>query len=234
MGFYNKNYKKIDIDLDKTSIIDEGSTSVVYKYNDTAFKIFMNASDEIRMTESKFDLLSTIDNKHFIKLYDMFKVLDSSLIKSNKDVRHLFNNQYYYDGYTAKFYLKENINPLLEDSSYLLSNIEELRELTDEFTKRYIRLWDLHPFNVILKKDGIVFIDPDNYEVLTKNRDTLYKENLMELVYFITSLIEEYLKKDEALMYSFYNKLYRLSYREQLDYIEEKLLKVRRPIDIFK
>jgi len=222
------NGKKLNIDIFKIENKNSsGSTADVYKYNNFALKLY---DDPINYSikQDLFNELSSIKNKNFIELYETFKTdIDGSLV----------------EGYISKYYIDEKINPLKLESSYMLKNIEYLKELRDIFTNKKIVMRDLHPWNSIYTKDGIVLIDPDDYRVVNLDIDVINMENKNILVDFTINTLKRY-SDDKLCNIDYLEEYGTIKYLDDLkkeknpdnalEVIEENLKKAKRPIDFIR
>ena len=235
MGLYNKSFCELNINLDELERINENmvTNSFVYKYKDMILKKYWNYTD-FAISEDVFDKLCTIDNKHFIKLYEMFTIILNDEYKEKYDKFQEGKRFFYIDGYTAKYYQSSSINPMLEKSNYLINSIEGLKELVEILSKNKIMMHDTKTLNTIINSSGIIIIDPDYYELSNQDIESIKNNNYEELLQLLRTMFIHYatLKKYDVLKlfdkYSSDNSL------ESVSYIENELKKVKRPIDLLE
>ena len=235
MGLYNRSFCELNINLDELERINENmvTNSFVYKYKDMIIKKYWNYTD-FAISEDVFDKLCTIDNKHFIKLYEMFTIILDDEYKEKYDKFQEGKRFFYIDGYTAKYYQSSSINPMLEKSNYLINSIEGLKELVEILSKNKIMMHDTKTLNTIINSSGIIIIDPDYYEISNQDIEIIKNNNYEELLQLLRTMFIHYavLKKYDILKlfdkYSSDNSL------ESVSYIENELKKVKRPIDLLE
>lgn len=232
MGLYNQNINKLDVNLAKYSEFDLGSTSKILRCNDKIAKVYFEDTRG-RIKEEVFNVLSTIKNNHFIKLYDIFTILNDEEAESDKEL--YLNNMFRYrvDGYIAKYYEKENINPLNENSSYMLRVIYQLKEVFDILSKKGIRVFDLSISNIVLSRSGVVIIDPDLYELSKMKKEVLKEENNYELLYFLKYMFMYYSNYSRD-CYTYLLKLNGKKSDDAINTIESDLRRVKTTNRIFK
>ena len=219
MALYNRNFDKLDINIEELVRINEMITnSFIYKYRDMIIKKYWTYT-EFTIKEEVFDILCDINNKHFINLYELYT------IKADWDT----NREFSIDGYTAQYYKNDDINPLLESNDYLLSNIIELKELVDLLTDKGILMKDTKRNNCIIQNDGIVLIDPDYYEISNLNYNRLRKFNYRELLNLIKTIFFKYYE-DKDNLYKFFEEFRMSKPIESIEHMEKCLKKVRKPI----
>jgi len=229
MSLYNRNFIKLDINLEKTVKIGEGSNSKVYKYNDIAIKKYCSYT-LYPIDEKVFEIISSIKNKHLIELYELFTMIDDKEYERNIELYLSKKTKFVIDGYTSKYYNQERINPLNENSSYLLQNIEELKELFDLFSYKNILAKDLNEDNSLITTKGIIIIDPDFYKFCDLNYNQLINRNNVEFLHYIRALFLWY--GNPKKVYPYLRKLIS-EQRYSIDEIEKDLKKVKKPIHLF-
>ena len=224
MSLYNKAFYKIDINLDEIERINKYmvTNSYIYKYRDMIIKKYWYCT-EYAIGDNMFNKLCSIDNKHLIKLYELYTILSDYEYDYYKQ-RNLFSK----DGYTAKYYKKDSINPVLESSNYLIENIEGIKELIEILSSYKIIMKDTKIGNSIIQNSGIVLIDPDYYEFSNLDIESIRKNNYKELLCLIKTIFEHYSKKGKK----YFSDLENNDPIDSINYIENNLKKVIRPIDM--
>lgn len=135
MAYYNRNNKKLHINENAFKYLNCGECAKI-KHNDNMIlkEYFSNTMLNCRLTPQLFDILKTINNPHFIELYDLYT--DYSFIELLKSKLSL--QTFYPDAYTAKYYKENTTDPLCEPIDYLLDNFNELEHLFEIFTTNEI------------------------------------------------------------------------------------------------
>ena len=166
MTYYNRKYKRFNVG--NMEYLGSGEFGKVSHNKDIILKeYFSRVSPEWRISLDLFDILKTIDNPHFIKLFDVYTELKffdvlKAIVNSSK---------FYVDAYTAKYYADNSVNVLWESKDYLLDNFRELELLFEIFSKNKIRTCDVKLSNSIVGKDGIVIIDPDFFVITDMGKE---------------------------------------------------------------
>lgn len=156
MHYYDREGNRLK--LNNLVYLNSGHCAKLYHNNEIVLKeYFPNTRNELRITQQSFDFLKTINNPHFIELYDLYCNLD--FIKSLG--LKVWNDFFKVDAYTSKYYSDDSVNILLENKDYLLDNLNELEKLFNILSDNNVYLDDIKRDNTILGKNGIVIIDPD-------------------------------------------------------------------------
>lgn len=235
MGLYNKSFCKLDINIDEIKRINEHmvTNSFIYKYRDMIIKKYWYCT-EYAISDDVFDVLCNIDNKHFMKLYEMFTIISDEEYEekySKYQQGKLFFSKL---GYTAKYYQQDSINPILEHSNYLINNIEELKELVDILSNSQILMNDTKIENTIIQESGIVIIDPDYYNLSNLDIDFIKKNNYKELLHLLKTIFIYFSKLKESDIFDYFIKLDNNDPFDSICEIEKCLKKVKRPIELIK
>ena len=235
MGFYDRKLKRLDINLKKMYEISNSRSvnSRVYRHNDIAIKSY-GALTFKTIDEEMFDKLAAIKNKHFIELYDLFTYIDDDEYYERLYAYNCGRNTFVIDGYTSKYYQKDYINPLHMDSSYLLRNIEEIKELIDTFSKNNILVNDFELYNTVINKDNIVIIDPDLYMFSITGEEITRKNNYLALFALLESIFEGYYIGSKNYVKSLFKKLEAIDPIDSVEEVERSLKKVRNPLYLIK
>jgi hypothetical protein len=230
MNLYSKSLNRLDIDLRKVERINRLviTNAYIYRYLDLIIKKYW-VGTQYAITDEVFELLSAIKNKHLMELYEIFTLLSDTDYEQKHNDYLRGKNSFVMDGYTAKFYQTDDINPLLENSSYLLTNIEELKELVEIISHKHIIMEDTKIENAIIQRQGIVLIDPDFYHLSTKSIEEIRNKNYRELFCLLRNIFEDY---GEDLQY--FMHLRGDNALEKINAMEQELKRVRRPIDLRK
>ena len=152
MGLYNKSFCELNINLDELERInaDKVTNAFIYRYRDIILKKYWYCT-EYAISDDVFDKLCAIDNEYFIKLYELFTIISDDEYEE-KYVKYQQGKRFFCkDGYIAKYYQSDPINPLLEQSDYLIKNIEELKELVDILSNSEIVIIDTKVISCLVK-----------------------------------------------------------------------------------
>ncbi len=185
MAYYNRNYQKLK--LNRMEYLNSGDCAKVSYNHDMVLKeYFEETFQKYRLSSVMFDILKHIDNPHFIKIYDIYS--DLNLLELLKYRMKILS--FVVDAYTAKFYVDDSINVLMEHKDYILDNFRELDILFEIFTNNGIFAHDIKRKNAILNKNGIIIIDPDAFYQYTKEigKSIVAKENKTKLVNLFRSI----------------------------------------------
>ncbi len=199
MAYYNRNGKVLKIER-KMEYLTSGECASVRHNNKIILKeYFSDTTINCRLTAKLFDILKDIDDKHFIKLFEIYSDMDLlELIQYKTNFRN-----FVVDAYTAEYYSDNSVNVLYEPIDYLLNNFSELESLFDIFTDNSIITDDVKRKNAILSHSGIVIIDPDTFYTSSLSKQDIAIENKMELMYLFRSIciscIEKDINHDDAL-----------------------------------
>ena len=87
--------------------------------------------------------------------------------------------------------------------------------------------------NAIIQRDGIVLIDPDNYEFSTQDISSVKDNNYKELLYLLKTIFIEYSELNKKDISDFFEDLEDEDSLETIYYIEKELKRVKRPLDLF-
>ena len=158
MSYYNRDCKRLSINKKNMDYLKMGGCANIWHDSNIVFKeYFCDTVPVLRLSGEMFDFLKTINDPHFIELYDIYSKM--SLLKLFKYKR---DSQFFtVDAYTAKYYPDNSVNVLTAPVDYILDNFRELDILFDIFTKHQVVTCDIKRENSILSHDGIVIIDPD-------------------------------------------------------------------------
>ena len=146
MAYYNRNCEKLQLKKRKLEYLNEGQCAEVYKYSDIIFKKYFSGTNKrFRLNPETFDILRTINNQHFIELYDIYKemsLLDLFQYKNNDKLPFVV------DAYTAKYYDNDYENKIIyEPVDYLLDNFRELEILFKLFISKFGPFFKFFNFN---------------------------------------------------------------------------------------
>ena len=107
MAYYNREYKKIN--LDNMKYLNNGYCAKVLYDNNIIFKEYYHeTTPNCKLSIEMFDILKEIDNPHFIELLDIYS--DFSLTKLIKNRMNIL--PFFPDAYTAKYYQDDSVNVL--------------------------------------------------------------------------------------------------------------------------
>lgn len=234
MTYYNRKCEKIKLKLKRMDYLNCGQCSQVFCYENIIFKEYFNYTNSYcRLNSEMFDILKTIDNEHFIKLYEIYSNMTLvELFKYKKNELSFMT-----DAYTAKYYVDDSTNVLCEHIDYILDNFKELEILFDIFSENAIRANDIKRSNAIINSDSIIIIDPDTFSISQlskKNIKILNKVKLLNLlrsILFSNAINESNCEKIES---KINNELINFEVKENTEVVYEiskKLKYVKRPID---
>lgn len=193
MAYYDRKNRKLD--KRDMKYLANGGFGNVYFDEETILKVYYpKCIDpfEGKITLEVFDILKEIHHPNFIELLDIYSNLDFLTLFCRK-----FNLIYSFqiDAYTAKYYQKEDINPLLESKDYLLDNLREIDQLCTLLTKLRIRLDDLRAGNTIFTKEKMIIIDPDYFRLTALSMKQLTIHNKKSLFLLMKDIFSNYLEE---------------------------------------
>ncbi len=185
MAYYNR--KGEILKREQMEYLSSGNCAFVCHNNEIIFKeYFSDTVTSCRLTAKLFDLLKDIDDKHFIKLFEIYSDMDASKLMQKKFI---------VDAYTAKYYSDDSINALYEPVDYTLDNFSELEKLFDTFTNNSIVADDVKRKNAILSYSGIIIIDPDTFYTVSLPKQDIAIANKKELLTLFRSICVSGIKK---------------------------------------
>ena len=238
MGLYNRNLDRMNINVGQAHIIGQGCNALIFRYHDIILKRY-GVYTENFIAAKLFEILARINNPHFIKLYDLFTIIDDKKYDEFKHRCLAGKSKFSASGYTAKYYQASGLNPLEENTAFLLKNIDELRELFDLLATYGISVSDVKLENSIITENGIVIIDPDYYDLIKlsdnpiereKTISKLKRKNRSELVRYLLTLYRRYYGDEtEVLNYFIYLGL---ESTDPLEEIEKRLRQAEKPSQI--
>lgn len=196
MAYYNRKGKALKIK--NMEYLSSGECSSVRHNNEIILKeYFSDTLINFRLTIELFDVLRDIDNKHFIKLFEIYSDMTlSELLQYKINIR-----KFIVDAYTAKYYSDDSVNALYESVDYILDNFSELEKLFDIFTDNSIVSDDVKRKNARLSQSGIIIIDPDMFYTASFSKQDIAIANKKELLTLFRSIcicgIEKCENKDE-------------------------------------
>lgn len=234
MGLYNKSFCKLNIDLNEIKRINENmvTNAFIYRYKDIIIKKYWYCT-EYAISDDVFDKLCTIDNDYFIKLYELFTIFSDDEYEKMY-TRYLQGKSFFNkDGYTAKYYQPDSINPVMEQSTYLIKSIEGLKELVDILSNARIMMTDTKVGNTIIKNNGIIIIDPDYYRLSSQDISIIKNNNYHELLQLLKTIFMHYAKLEKEIISKLFAELDNNDSLEAICHIEKELRKVKRPLDLF-
>lgn len=197
MYLYTKEKEKIKFITSKQNRISgEGKGNVFKISDDMCLKV--NKSAEGFDLETLM-LLKSLNLKNFYEIYDFY-----------------YNQEGQIKAYTMKYYKKEEIDILAEETPYTINNLYDLFLTVSTLNKNNILISDTHSENVILNKDKITIIDADLYRINRFfQKASLESHNLDALRCLFENLYIQALKKYHS---EYYNKttIYRIKSLFQL------------------
>ncbi len=231
MALYNRNFQKMDIDLKKLERLNSVVTNaIIYRYEDMILKKYWVCT-QFAIEEKMFDVLSNIRNKHLMELYEIFRIIKDGECEHYKELEKK-KGHLVIDGYTAKYYQAEKINPMTMDVNYLLHNIEGLKELIDIISENSIMMCDTKPDNTIINSEGIVLIDPDYYYFTDEIVFYIKRHNYRELLLLLRMLFIDHAEEYTSKIGAYFDDLTITHPERSIEQLEKDLKRVRRPIQI--
>jgi len=233
MGLYNKSFCELNINLDEIKRINKDmvTNAFIYRYRDIVLKKYWYCT-EYAISDDVFDKLCTIDNKHFIKLYELFTIISDDKYEEKYTKYQQGKSFFCKDGYTAKYYHPDSINPLLEQSAYLIKSIEGLKELVDILSNSRIMMTDTKVGNTIIQNNGIIIIDPDYYMLSSQDINNIKNNNYKELLQLLKTIFIHYAEFKKTDILKLFAELDNNNSLESIYHIEKELKKVKRPLDL--
>ena len=235
MAYYNRDIERFKLKKSKREFVGHGGWSTIYRYGDIAFKSYCPDTDtHYKIKPEVFDVLKGIDNRHLIKLYDIYTTISMFSLFKERAIELAFNVQ----AYTAKYYENDSIDILYQPTDYILENFKELEQLFEILTNNRILTVDIHPNNSILQKNNIVIIDPDMFSFSEEDRESLSYMNKINLINLLEKLIVD--NRYTLAGRGFYEKVtndlidFKISSSTDMTYeLSKRLKNVKRPIDLF-
>lgn len=183
MAYYNRNGKTLKIK--EMEYLKSGECASVCHNNEIILKeYFSDTLINCRLSSKMFDILKDIDDKHLIKLFEIYSDMSlSELIQYKTNVRKFF-----VDAYTAEYYSDDSVNVLYEPVDYIIGNFSELEKLFDIFTDNSIITDDVKRKNAILSHSGIIIIDPDTFYISPLPKQDIAIANKKELLTLFRSI----------------------------------------------
>ena len=180
MSYYNRESKKLNLDTKNMVYLKEGGCGQVLCDAKIIFKTYFPSTPiSCRLSPELFDILKSINNPHFVKLFDIYNEMNFLELFR---YRHM-NAPFIVDAYTAKLYFEDKMNALYKHKDYILDNFRELEILFDIFTDNSIKTDDIKKDNCILGMSKITIIDPDSYTISSSNEELIIhnKRKLLNL-----------------------------------------------------
>ena len=97
--------------------LSSGQCASICHNKEIVFKeYFSDTLPNCRLSPKMFDILKSINNKHFIKLFNIYSDMNLiELIEYKTNIRKFF-----VDAYTAEYYSDDSVNVLYESIDYIL------------------------------------------------------------------------------------------------------------------
>lgn len=249
MAYYDRKNSKLD--ERNMEYLDSGGFANIYFDGEKILKVYHLDSlnpFQGKITLEVFDLLKEIKHPNFMELLDIYSELN---LFGRLYRKFNFSDEFFIHAYTAKYYRKDDINPLLENKDYLLDNLNGIDHLCTLLTKLRIRLDDLRTENTIFTNEKMIIIDPDYFRLTTSPLDKLAihnKESLFALIKDIcSSYLEEVLFQENPTLTSsqriisadkIVNKQFNdIHITEQTDIpavLSKRLKSVKKPVELFR
>ena len=192
MNYYDRDKNKYKFNLLNMKYINKGSCGKVYKYQDSAIKIYNeDTPDFIRLKPERFDQFKTITNPHFIRLKNIY---------TKKVFPFRIQKNFVAAAYESSYYEKDKQSIVEKPIDYLLDNLSEIEILLTYLTNEHIVTDDLRYDNIILQSNNIVLIDPDSFRFYTDSTKYIGYKNKENLVQLVNTILYHSLKEyDEDL-----------------------------------
>ena len=173
-----------DIDPDDLEKIGTGSTSVIYKHEDVAIKVYNHADYNCKwnIEIELFEKLKEIKLKGFMELIDYSSVICKDPMDS---LAISFPSRKIVKAYSYKYIEESPIKSIDLPIEYSLCSLYELNKFMKELNIRGIQIVDAHGENCIPSKNNIVIIDPDSYIL---SRAYITERNLCYIREYLFSL----------------------------------------------
>lgn len=174
--------------------LSSGQCASICHNKEIVFKeYFSDTLPNCRLSPKMFDILKSINNKHFIKLFNIYSDMNLiELIEYKTNIRKFF-----VDAYTAEYYSDDSVNVLYESIDYILENFSELEKLFNIFTDNSIITDDVKRQNTILSHNGIIIIDPDTFYISSLPSQDISIENKKEILTLFRSICTSNIKDME-------------------------------------
>ena len=173
--------------------------------NDTRDNIMVSYRTKY-ISEGDYGKIFLLSNNNCVKFFKYNTENDDKLINTIKNLK--LNNFYeikelLYDkdksfiGYLMKYYNSYDLDIMLLESNYTLSNLFSLSNSVIELSNDNINVCDLVKKNTLYTDEGITIIDIDNYvfNKLYSDKNDLTIDNLMSLRNLFISLFKSSRKK---------------------------------------
>lgn len=234
MAYYNRSYQKLK--LNNMKYLNHGECAKVLCNEEIVLKkYYSETSLHFRLNEEMFDIFKSINNNHFIELFEIY---------SNFNFFELYMNKagilsFIVDAYTSRYYPDDSVNVLFEQKDYILDNFRELELLFEIFTENMICADDVKRDNTIMSKNSIIIIDPDLFYITETSKDFLSELNKRKLLnLFENILIKSVINEPDYVKYKTFieNKFDSIEVTDKTDItyeISKKLKKIKKPIELF-
>lgn len=177
MAYYDQNGEKVKIDKTKMEYLNHGNCAIVLHDDKIIFKEYFEETPVFRrLSLDGFKILKDIQDKHFIKLYDIYSKMGKYELYQYKGILSFLTV-----AYKAEYYPDDSINALYESIHYLLDNFNEIEQLFQVFTANGIATNDVKKDNIICSIDRMILIDPDLF-YFNINDDFLQIRNKINLL----------------------------------------------------
>lgn len=221
MRYYDKNGNLKTITEDQLRYFNHGQTANVYMLDGSVVfkRYFSYISDAVIIDDKVFKLLQSFNDSQIVKLFELFKS------EENKN-----------SAYTMEYVTEENVDYLDEYSSLFLEHISEIERIVDIFTEERLRVMDLKNRNVIVRKNGLVIIDPDKYRIVDYKPVIANKDQILYLAYSLLNFGKSKVgdSLDRVKLLDFRNSIIVDESMDITSQLAYTLSKSKKPIDIFR
>lgn len=172
-------------------------------------------------TPEQYDLMQEIKNLKLNGIYKLENILSSD--------RYLIKC---YAGSISKYYKSKNKDLWMLPSSYVVKEINKLRNTASELAKRKIAIVDLNIGNVLITNEGLIIIDTDDYD---RSIDDCEDYNLFRIKRTIDEVLDsQYFEHFRVENHNEFEVQHALTFNDFTDEsFQRRLLKHKRPIDWF-
>ena len=182
-NFDDKTYRRLPFKKD-------GVSSSVYESQDEYLKIYHSWDyiDSYKISPEVFKKLSTLRHKNFIHLLKMIPQKGVQEIQTKQDLA----------GYTSAKITEARINIMKQDYLYTLKCFKDLLEVAKEMSSLGLIMCDTNAGNILTTSNGLVIIDPDQYDEFIGEQAKLERANRKFALAYLEAEYDKY--------FNFYDK----------------------------
>lgn len=221
MRYYDKQGGLKAITEDRLRYFDHGQTANVYMLDESVVfkRYFSYISDAVIIDDEVFKLLQSLNYPEIVRLFELFKS------EENKN-----------NAYTMEYVGEEDVDYLDSYSSVFLEHIRAVEQIVDIFTEERLRVMDLKNSNVIVRKNGLVIIDPDKYRIVDYKPVISNKDQVLYLAYSLLNFGKSKVgdSLDRVKLLDFRHSIIVDESMDITSQLAQTLKKTKKPIDIFR